>query len=327
MRVFVYEFLCATEGAASSLRAEGEAMLGAVVRDFAALPGIDVVTFPRVERSGEEDTFRAMARAADFTQVIAPEFDDLLRTRCRWVEEAGGRLLGPTSEAVALTGDKQELARHLRRAGVPTPECRPCSSLDRPTAVGYPAVWKPRYGAGSQATFLVRNEAELRAARQQAAAEGWTGAMMLQRFVPGRAASVAFLIGARQRLTLLPAEQCLSTDGRFHYLGGRIPLEPDMAERTQHLADRAVAAVPGLRGYVGVDVVLGDSGDVVIEINPRLTTSYIGLRRLAAGNLAGAMLRVVEGREDVELTWRSGRVSFAAAGEEGGKLASAAPEW
>jgi hypothetical protein len=35
---------------------------------------------------------------------------------------------------------------------------------------------------------------------------------------------------------------------------------------------------------------------VVIEINPRLTTSYVGLRALASENLAAAMLDVASGR-------------------------------
>ena len=53
--------------------------------------------------------------------------------------------------------------------------------------------------------------------------------------------------------------------------------------------------------------------DQVIEINPRLTTSYIGLRALAETNLAEAMLRVADG-DDVVLRWREGAVEFTADG-------------
>ena len=84
----------------------------------------------------------------------------------------------------------------------------------------------------------------------------------------------------------------------FHVL----PLEPALARRANELAARAVAALPnplGL-GYVGFDLVLGDApngqDDVVIEINPRLTTSYVGLRALARENLAAAMLDAACGR-------------------------------
>lgn len=320
MRIFIYEYTCARESAGSSLAIEGEAMLAAVLHDFAAVPGVKVVTLlppgrtvgpqgvacRRILPEQEESAFRAEAKAATWTLVIAPEFDHILETRCVWVEEAGGQLLGPRPEAVRLTADKAALGAHLRRAGVSVPA----------ESATFPAVCKPRFGAGSQATFLVRNSEEWQAALDQATAEGWAGELIRQPFIPGQPASVAFLVGPAAALPLLPAEQWLSDDGRFHYRGGRIPLPPDLAARAQQLAARAVAAVPGLRGYVGVDVVLGPdpegSGDVVIEINPRLTTSYVGLRALARCNLAAAMLAVQEGPTD--LPWRSGTVTFTPEG-------------
>jgi len=66
-------------------------------------------------------------------------------------------------------------------------------------------------------------------------------------------------------------------------------LPADLAERATRIATQAVACVPGMAGYSGVDVVLGKT-DVVIEINPRLTTSYIGLRTIMSMNLAGLMI-------------------------------------
>jgi hypothetical protein len=55
------------------------------------------------------------------------------------------------------------------------------------------------------------------------------------------------------------------------------------------LAQSALALLPGLQGYVGVDLVLSGSDAWLIEINPRLTTSYIGLRQLIQLNLAQAI--------------------------------------
>ena len=72
---------------------------------------------------------------------------------------------------------------------------------------------------------------------------------------------------------------------------------------------------------MGVDLVLGrepdGSEDFVIEINPRLTTSYVGLRAAARSNLAEAMWHVAQGEtQSVEFGDRpiefdsSGNVSF-----------------
>jgi predicted ATP-grasp superfamily ATP-dependent carboligase len=134
--------------------------------------------------------------------------------------------------------------------------------------------------------------------------------MIAQAYVPGFAASVAFLIGPSQLLPLVPCQQLLSNDGRFHYRGGRLPIRPDLAERAVRIATAAVTGVPGLSGYVGVDVVLGEGRDWAIEINPRLTTSYVGLRALAKFNLAEAMLAAMTGDALPRLEWRQGEVEF-----------------
>jgi hypothetical protein len=48
-----------------------------------------------------------------------------------------------------------------------------------------------------------------------------------------------------------------------------------------------------LRGYVGVDLVLAHDKPYVVDVNPRLTTSYAGLRRVAQFNIAEAMVNAV----------------------------------
>jgi predicted ATP-grasp superfamily ATP-dependent carboligase len=337
MRVFVYEYTCgggtATHSLAAALQAEGWAMLSAFLEDLGRVSGVETLTLleehcrheyrggvcRRICAQDQEKVFRELAAAADHTLVIAPEFDDILLTRCRWVLESGCRLLGPSLAAVKLTGDKLALSRHLRDRGVSTPESRPIVSGDEelPNAI-FPMVWKPRYGAGSHATFLVKDLPELRACIGRARSEGWEGEALLQPFVPGKPASVAFLAGQRCRVPLLSAAQRLSDDGRFRYLGGCVPLPADLAGRAVQAAKRAVEAVPDLRGYLGVDVVLGHaedgSGDAVIEINPRPTTSYVGLRALAETNLAEALLEVAIRDEMPRVVWRSGRVQFDADG-------------
>jgi len=135
--------------------------------------------------------------------------------------------------------------------------------------------------------------------------------MIAQQYIPGFAASVAFLVGPAQTIPLVPCEQLQSSDGRFTYLGGRLPIAPDLASRALRIATAAIRSVPGLLGYVGVDVVLGGDGrDWAIEINPRLTTSYVGLRASARFNLAEAMLAIVQGQPLPTLAWHDRRIEF-----------------
>jgi predicted ATP-grasp superfamily ATP-dependent carboligase len=141
--------------------------------------------------------------------------------------------------------------------------------------------------------------------------------MRLERYIPGSAASVAVLCGPAQRLALPACEQRLSDDGHFRYLGGRTPLPVELDRRAQRLALAALATLPDPLGYLGVDLVLGDqadgSGDHVIEINPRLTTSYVGLRAICRENLAAAMLAVAAGKP-ATLSFHAGPVEFDADG-------------
>lgn len=333
MKIFVYEHLCASAaadaGKPDSLRIEGWAMLSDVLEDLERVPGIELVTI--LPSAGEDlrlrgvsverdpSAFRELARAADYTLVIAPEFDDILLNLCQAVEHAGGRLLGPSPAAIRLTSDKFALGERLAKAGIPTPPSRlyPCALPAGRETERF--VVKPRFGAGSQATFTVTDPEDLEQGATQAAREGWKGELLVQPYVPGQPASVAFLVGARQNLALVPAAQVLSVDGRFHYQGGYIPLPADLSARAIGIARQAVDLVPGLKGFVGVDLVLGDAADgthdCVIEINPRFTTSYVGLRALACTNLAHAMLRVAIGEEIAPPQWRTGVVHFQPNGE------------
>ncbi|MHB1422438.1 MAG: ATP-grasp domain-containing protein [Gemmataceae bacterium] len=329
MQVFVYEYL--SSGAAQdasalpSLCTEGWAMLSAVLEDLTRCPEVTVSTLLDFQRTppphwngrifarhrqpdAEEDDFRKLAAAADWSLIIAPEFDGILAERSRWVEECGGRLLGSSPQAIQQTADKLLLARLWSARGIPSPS----------PEWTYPLVCKPRFGAGSQATFLVHEEEELARARHQADAEGWSGELMLQRYTPGVAASVAFLGGGAKRHSLPVVEQRLSDDERFRYLGGRLPLPDPLDRRARRLAERAAECVEGLHGWFGVDLVLGEeedgSGDAAIEINPRLTTSYLGLRRLARFNLAEALLAVATGSPRPPWGWGTDAIVFDADG-------------
>lgn len=94
-----------------------------------------------------------------------------------------------------------------------------------------------------------------------------------------------------------------------------MPIAPNLAVRAERLARAAVAALPPVSGYFGIDLILGPATDgtqdVVIEVNPRLTFSYVALRQLATSNLAAAMLAVATGKP-CELSFRQRSLEFCA---------------
>ena len=332
MHIFLYEWitgggLVEQPGALpASLLAEGRTMVSALAADFAAiddcrvtvlrdmrlvdlvLPDCEMVDIHTTSHHGEE--LLRLAEAADFTLVIAPEFDDLLLATIRQIG-SGGRLISPGEKLVALTADKHRTAKWLADAGVPMPDSVFLDADEErlPTDFTYPAVLKPVCGAGSQHTLLVAGPSD------EPPPYPWP--RRLERFVPGVPASVAFLCGPAGIYALPPCRQHLTADGRFGYQGGSLIREQALAMRATALARRAVEALPEPHGYLGVDLVLGHDAngrdDVVIEINPRVTTSYVGLRAAAEQNVAQAMIDIVTGRE-VNLSFNNQPVEFTADG-------------
>lgn len=336
MRIFLHEFVTGggwysvhgstTEPPPESLALEGRAMLEALAADFIAAaaavdalvdvrqPSLDfagVAVHPIDSAAAEQHAIARLAPQADWTVLIAPEFDGHLLTRARAVEQAGGRLLGPSPELIALAADKHATCEHLARHGVRVPRGIALAPGEAPPPdFPYPAVLKPRDGAGSLGIErLDRWPAGRRVEK----------ASRLEANCPGLPASVACLCGPDGVVPLAPCRQKLSGRG-FAYEGGSLPLSPALAGRAQSLALRAVANLPRPVGYLGVDLILGadasGSDDVVVEINPRLTTSYVGLRAHSRVNLAGAMVRVACGGE-IELCWNEGEVHFTSAGASG----------
>ncbi|HEV3144575.1 MAG TPA: ATP-grasp domain-containing protein [Gemmataceae bacterium] len=319
MRIFIYEHTCAAAAdespAAVSLRAEGAAMQRAIVEDMQRVPSVEVLvpSYPV-----KEPTFRAAARNADYSLIIAPEFAGILLERCRWVLEEGGRLLGPAPEAIAVTADKFAMFRWWQAHGVPTPETQILEPAAQKTKfLAYASgsvICKQRDGAGCSFAriFAQANWPRLRSRLLQET-EGLS--LILQPYIQGLAASVALLVGPKHCLALPPAAQHIDAGENLKYVGGEVPLPEPLALRAERIARRAIAGVSGLLGYIGVDVVLGNDGrDWAIEINPRLTTSYVGLRALAEFNLAEAMLAVVQGKNPREWSWRRATVRFRADG-------------
>jgi predicted ATP-grasp superfamily ATP-dependent carboligase len=298
-----------------SWTAEGAAMRRAIVGDFAAVPGIRVVMTlddrltidvpDRVEvrfLSGVEGEFESLASEANYTVLIAPESDNILGEWTKYFGRRGTRTLGSSPAAIELTGDKFRLARHFQRHEIPTPPTWTLESrlFDLPGWSG-PVVVKPRMGAGSVNTVIVRD-------RQFPPWASPRRDYVAQPYLPGTPMSASYLIDTEGGATLLGvARQRIDVDeaGRISYRGGVIgpgsrecpAVVLRAIESVAKLEPKKMGPVPSLRGFVGIDFLLDDEGRAtILEINPRPTTSYVGLARLyPPGTIAGAWLAASAG--------------------------------
>jgi predicted ATP-grasp superfamily ATP-dependent carboligase len=68
-----------------------------------------------------------------------------------------------------------------------------------------------------------------------------------------------------------------------------VPFEHEMKQKAFKTAEKVIDCFPGLKGYIGVDLILNEKGPVIVDVNPRLTTSFIGLSRVAGFNFGDAI--------------------------------------
>ncbi len=309
--MFVHEFI--TGGGWPSgdlpgdLAGEAAAMLQALLADFRAwgavrtlttldarlahltLPADEVV---QVAPGQYQAAFSALLARSDAALLIAPETEGHLARISALAEAAGRPLLSSSATAVTIAGDKAACYERFRQAGLPTPPTRRARFAEAPQVareMGYPLVTKPLDGVGCEGVCLVNGPAELTEALAVVRQATPHEEILLQSFIAGTHASVSLLVAGDQAVPLSLNGQDIAVGCPFTYRGGAVPLAHPLKARAFAVARAAVGLVPGLRGYVGVDLVLTQEEAWLLEINPRLTTSYIGLRQVAPFNLAQAI--------------------------------------
>jgi biotin carboxylase len=238
-----------------------------------------------------EDTegVRRVARESGAAGLIAPGTDWPVRIAAYVAEDLG--LPHPLDVETAVRCTNKTAQREvLDAADVP----QPAWSAENPP--GYPCVVKASDRQGQRAMTIVSSPDDLEqaVARARSAARG--GRTLLEAFVPGPEVTVnAFSVGGRFHPVAVTA--------RDHFNGA-----PGVARRHVYpsgLADeaaigvaRAAVAALGIReGPSYVQLILSDSGPVIMEVAARLGGGHDSeICRLAAGvDLAEAAVRAAVG--------------------------------
>jgi predicted ATP-grasp superfamily ATP-dependent carboligase len=99
----------------------------------------------------------------------------------------------------------------------------------------------------------------------------------------------------------------IDPDGTFHYLRGETPVHPAREQEITATAKKVIEVL-GCQGYCGVDIVVADKV-YVIEVNPRITTSLVGIAACMKEEIAEVLVAASKGQGpgSVNLT---GRVRF-----------------
>jgi predicted ATP-grasp superfamily ATP-dependent carboligase len=240
------------------------------------------------------------AKVADAVYVIAPESGQVLNNIVQNVEESGGTSLNCSVEAINQVSNKMKTNETLKKMGLKVPETvlldihETADNIKQLTKeLGYPLVFKPLDGVSCGGLSIVKDEDAIASAAKKVAHESTNKQFIAQKMIMGKTASVSVIsTGGKAVATTLNGQFVMlgSPDEESEYLGGVVPFDYSRKKEALRAAEKAVEASEGLKGYVGVDMILTDEEPVVIEINPRLTTSYVGLRKVTNFNPAETII-------------------------------------
>lgn len=251
-----------------------------------------------------DQSMEKIAGTVDAAFIVAPEANHILASIVECLEATGAFSLNCESKGIVEASDKPALAERAKKLGLSFPCAEILStSVSEKDAVQqirselrFPVVVKPVSGAGCSGLSLAQNESQLRDALANARRETASRHVIVQELVEGVSASVSLISTGAKALPVslnLQLVTMASPDGVSSYEGGATPLCHPLGQEAFSAANRLVESFGTLRGYVGVDIVLAQDKVYVIEVNPRLTTSYVGLRKVANFNIAEALTKAV----------------------------------
>ena len=232
------------------------------------------------------DTWRRCMQESEVAWIIAPETDGVLYELTQMAYASGCMVVGCTPETVRIAASKNKTIAHLANNGIP---CIPViNDLDTIPDCRTGWVVKPDDGVGAEGCYhftdiqQMRNYVKLQ--KRQ---------VIVQEFIPGIAASMSLLCHEGKAQLLASNEQLFQFRGGKGHLQGVVV--NGLKQYTSQFGDMGndiAGSLPGLKGYVGIDVVISENGPLVVEINPRLTTAYTGLRHSLGINPAEWILSI-----------------------------------
>jgi tyramine---L-glutamate ligase len=317
MRHFLFEFI--TGGGLSglplpeSLISEGALMMQTLLKEISELDDAEI-TLCRDSRLAlydshaqqhvieQEDVEQliGLIKDSEVCWLIAPETDSCLENYAKIFTKHGQVFIGSSIEAIRLTASKYLTNKILKENNIPVVETKRLNEVIPESDLGW--VIKPDDGVGAEKTRIVLDKESL----NETISNEDPKKMIVQPYLDGKHLSMSLLvfnndvclIGCNQqyidikdgmiKLTAIGVNECLM-------------FKDDMLD----LAKNIVAAIPGLAGYVGVDLIEVEQQLFVLEINPRFTTAYAGISESIGCNITAKVLDAFLNRKLPEITLNS----------------------
>lgn len=287
MKIAVYDYFTATGAHYAPVWIEGNSMLKAAAEDL--------------RKAGHEvhiaDSIPPK-KPVDLVLIIAPSTGRTLYNLINACEDEGLDVMDSPSTAVFLATDKALMAKNMELHGIRTVKTVISSfedglrSIERALSIHRKVVVKPADGDGCSGLSLVSSLDEAPLALSTVKQCTKLPYFLVQEFVEGLNLSTCLLASDDVVLPLSINMQKVHLRGPrevSRYAGSIVPYEYN--EKVLETAVQAIRSLGHVKGFFGVDLVLKGDEPYVIEVNPRLTTSYLALREISEENILEMLVK------------------------------------
>ncbi len=218
-----------------------------------------------------------LLKNCDAAFIIAPETGGQLAGLVELVNRFNVLHLGSGLHAINVASSKYQTSQLLAKNGLNVVPTYYFYELFNNSCEDESQAWviKPDDGAGCEGAIVFRKRVDV---EQYISHQIRT--LIIQPYIAGIPASISMLcLNGKASVLSCNLQKVVLVDSRFVYCGSIVNgLLVDYA-RLSIVAAQIAQAMPDLAGYVGVDVILSEGTITILEINPRLTTSYVGLHQ------------------------------------------------
>ena len=348
--ILVFEYFTASGEKDKCIISEAEALIFALLKDLSDID-VDLVinkSYENVVKDYENvnpilidcDVIDWLEdNAANFNKAIfiAAENNNNLYNITKILEENNVKTYTSSAEACLKSSDKYETYEALPN-DVPQPRSfrfkidpkgywkRAIENLHEKWQAEDPLtplklIIKPLVGVDCEDIVIIEDIKDLSYDLEQIFPPG--SRIIVQEYIEGTDISVSLISDGKKAIPISLNQQFVELkNNKGTYEGGKLPYESKYEQEAFEIATKAVEAIDGIKGFVGVDLLINaDEKDIysvyLLEINSRFTTPYVGLSKVANFNIGKSIIELIDGKitlDDIDVSL-DGEVEFKKSGD------------
>jgi predicted ATP-grasp superfamily ATP-dependent carboligase len=266
-------------------------MMDERVKDMINSQGFEQRIITQVQNTEEE--FLRLIEQCDTVWPIAPESDGILQDLCATVEAAGKALLTSPASAVKVAGDKFNTFQLFIKHGIATVPTQLYSDFEWDGHLQW--IVKPVDGVGCGDNYILSEPEDFKQMSSR------KGTYIIQPHLQGKKTSLSCIFKEGKGWLLCVNSQHFEVIDQQYHLVNIIVNHDITSEIYYSLVAKIAEAMPDLWGYVGIDLIETSEQILVLEINPRLTTSFAGIKAALGINVADNILRLFKADPEIQV--------------------------